>query len=47
VLLVRARAGAWGRAGSARVDAEFRVERMVDETVAAYRGVLPDGGMDA
>ena len=47
VLLDPARAGAWGRAGSARVDAEFRVERMVDETVAAYRGVLPDGGMDA
>jgi len=47
VLLDRARATAFGRAGSVRVGTEFRVERMVDETVAAYRGLVPDGPASA
>ncbi len=42
LLLDPARAAALGRAGATRVDAEFRVERMVEETVAAYRAVVPD-----
>lgn len=41
VLLDPASAVRLGRAGSARVEAEFRVERMVEETVAAYRALCP------
>ncbi len=42
LLLDPSRAAALGRAGSARVDAEFQVERMVEETLDAYRALVPD-----